>query len=93
MISTSWKTVCRSCPILRFDRIEVLKGSGQLIYGPQTIGGVMNFITRRCMLTASLNQYVKKINTTFFFVAQNMLDQTTIMNRTCGIYQGLPKLW
>lgn len=33
-------------PIFRFDRIEVLKGSGQLLYGPQTIGGVMNFITR-----------------------------------------------
>ncbi|MCS6896993.1 MAG: TonB-dependent receptor plug domain-containing protein, partial [Nitrospira sp.] len=33
-------------PIFRFDRIEVLKGSGQLLYGPQTIGGVINFITR-----------------------------------------------
>ena len=33
-------------PIFRFDRIEVLKGSGQLLYGPQSIGGVMNFITR-----------------------------------------------
>lgn len=33
-------------PLFRFDRIEVLKGSGQLLYGPQTIGGVMNFITR-----------------------------------------------
>ena len=33
-------------PIFRFDRIEVLKGSGQLLYGPQSIGGVMNLITR-----------------------------------------------
>jgi Fe(3+) dicitrate transport protein len=33
-------------PIFRFDRIEVLKGSGQLLYGPQNIGGVMNLITR-----------------------------------------------
>jgi Fe(3+) dicitrate transport protein len=33
-------------PVFRFDRIEVLKGSGQLLYGPQTIGGVMNMITR-----------------------------------------------
>lgn len=33
-------------PIFRFDRIEVLKGSGQLLYGPQTIGGVINLITR-----------------------------------------------
>jgi Fe(3+) dicitrate transport protein len=33
-------------PVFRFDRIEILKGSGQLLYGPQTIGGVMNMITR-----------------------------------------------
>lgn len=33
-------------PLFRFDRIEVLKGSGQLLYGPQNIGGVMNLITR-----------------------------------------------
>ncbi|MCS6283804.1 MAG: TonB-dependent receptor [Nitrospira sp.] len=33
-------------PLQRFDRIEVLKGSGQLLYGPQTIGGVINMITR-----------------------------------------------
>jgi Fe(3+) dicitrate transport protein len=32
-------------PIDRFDRIEVLKGAGQNIYGPQTIGGVINYIT------------------------------------------------
>jgi len=33
-------------PLFRFDRIEVLKGSGQLLYGPQSVGGVMNLITR-----------------------------------------------
>ena len=33
-------------PIFRMDRIEVLKGSGQLLYGPQSIGGVINLITR-----------------------------------------------
>jgi len=33
-------------PLFRFDRIEVLKGSGQLLFGPQSIGGVMNMITR-----------------------------------------------
>lgn len=32
-------------PIDRFDRIEVLKGSGQVLFGPQTIGGVVNYIT------------------------------------------------
>ncbi len=29
----------------RMAGIEVLKGSGQILYGPQTIGGVINFIT------------------------------------------------
>lgn len=29
----------------RYERIEVLKGSGSLLYGPQTISGVINYIT------------------------------------------------
>jgi Fe(3+) dicitrate transport protein len=29
----------------RMESIEVLKGSGQVLFGPQTIGGVINFIT------------------------------------------------
>jgi len=32
-------------PIGRMERIEVLKGAGQILYGPQTIGGVINYIT------------------------------------------------
>ena len=32
-------------PIERFDSIEILKGSEQLLFGPQTIGGVINYIT------------------------------------------------
>ncbi len=32
-------------PIERFNRIEVLKGAGQVRFGPQTIGGVINYIT------------------------------------------------
>lgn len=33
-------------PIDRFESVEILKGSGQILYGPQTIGGVINYITR-----------------------------------------------
>lgn len=29
----------------RFEKIEVLKGSGSILYGPQTLGGVVNFAT------------------------------------------------
>jgi Fe(3+) dicitrate transport protein len=32
-------------PIERFSRIEVLKGAGQVRFGPQTVGGVINYIT------------------------------------------------
>lgn len=32
-------------PIERYDRIEVLKGTGILRFGPQTVGGIINYIT------------------------------------------------
>jgi Fe(3+) dicitrate transport protein len=34
-----------SPPIDRMSRVEILKGSGSIVHGPQTIGGVMNFVT------------------------------------------------
>ncbi|MFO0609408.1 MAG: TonB-dependent receptor [Polyangiales bacterium] len=33
-------------PIERMDRVEVVRGSGQILWGPQTVGGVINYITR-----------------------------------------------
>lgn len=33
-------------PLERIQRIEVVKGSGQIVHGPQTVGGVINFVTR-----------------------------------------------
>lgn len=32
-------------PVDRFDRIEVLKGAAMNSYGPQTVGGVINYLT------------------------------------------------
>ncbi|HXV68058.1 MAG TPA: TonB-dependent receptor [Nitrospira sp.] len=46
-----------------------------------------------CMLNASVNQHVKMINTTFFFTGKNMLDHDVIVDRSRGIYPGLPALW
>lgn len=46
-------------PLFRFDRIEVLKGSGQLLFGPQNIGGVMNLITRMPPATPEGNLEVR----------------------------------
>ncbi len=34
-----------SPPIDRMSRIEVIKGSGSIMFGPQTIGGVVNYVT------------------------------------------------
>ena len=34
-------------PIDRFERLEVLKGGAQIAYGPQTIGGAVNYLTPR----------------------------------------------
>ena len=34
-------------PAERIDRIEVIKGSGAINFGPQTMGGVINYFTRR----------------------------------------------
>ncbi|MDO9232180.1 MAG: TonB-dependent receptor [Methylotenera sp.] len=33
-------------PLERVQRIEVVKGSGQILYGPQTVGGMINFVTK-----------------------------------------------
>jgi len=32
-------------PISRFDRVEVVRGAGQIAFGPQTVGGVINYLT------------------------------------------------
>lgn len=35
-----------STPMEMLERIEVVKGSGQILYGPQTVGGMINFVTK-----------------------------------------------
>lgn len=32
-------------PVDRFEQIEIVKGSGQVMYGPATVGGVINYLT------------------------------------------------
>lgn len=32
-------------PIERYEAVELLKGAGQVLFGPQTIGGLVNYIT------------------------------------------------
>jgi Fe(3+) dicitrate transport protein len=38
-------------PVETLDRIEVLKGSGQILHGPQTVGGVINFVRQPVLRT------------------------------------------
>jgi len=40
-------------PITRFDRVEVLRGAGQIAFGPQTVGGVINYVTPAIPLTTT----------------------------------------
>lgn len=34
-----------SPPIERMDRLEIVKGSGSILFGPQTVGGVLNYLS------------------------------------------------
>lgn len=58
-----------------------------------TPNGQRGIVRGWCMLNASVNQHVKKINTTFFFTGKNMLDHDAIVDRSRGIYPSLPALW
>lgn len=40
-------------PVDRFESIEIVKGSGQILYGPTTVGGVINYVTPAPPLDAS----------------------------------------
>lgn len=39
----------------RMSRVEIVKGSGQILFGPQTIGGVINYITADPTLAPETN--------------------------------------
>lgn len=46
--------------------VEVLKGSGQILFGPQTIGGVVNFITHDPPLNATTSAKIRAGEGGFF---------------------------
>jgi Fe(3+) dicitrate transport protein len=57
-----------------------------------TPNGQRGLIQGWCILNAAANQYVKPIKTTFFITGKNLLDQLYMVDRTRGIYPGLPLL-
>jgi Fe(3+) dicitrate transport protein len=55
-----------------------------------TPNGQRGVVRGWCVLNAAVNQYVKPINTTLFITGKNLLDQLFMVDRTRGIYPGLP---
>jgi Fe(3+) dicitrate transport protein len=53
-------------PVERYESIEVLKGSGQIVYGPQTIAGVINYITPNPPQKPNFNLKLEGGNRSFF---------------------------
>lgn len=53
-------------PIERYESIEVLKGSGQIAYGPQTIAGVINYLTPNPPAKPTFNFRIEGGNKKFF---------------------------
>ncbi len=53
-------------PVERYESIEVLKGSGQIAYGPQTIAGLINYITPNPPAKPTLNLKFEGGNRSFF---------------------------
>ncbi len=53
-------------PVERYESIEVLKGSGQIAYGPQTIAGVINYLTPNPPEKTTFNLKMEGGNQAFF---------------------------
>ena len=53
-------------PVERYDSIEVLKGSGQIAYGPQTIAGLINYLTPNPPDKPTFNFKLEGGNRSFF---------------------------
>ncbi len=59
----------------RMERVEIVKGSGQILFGPQTIGGVINYITADPSLSPTTNVQLRA-GQGGYFVAQLNHGQT-----------------
>ena len=55
-VQSAHYTLDLAVPLESIDRIEVLRGMGSALYGPDAVGGVINIITKR---TASANAHVR----------------------------------
>ena len=68
-------------PIERYESIEVLKGSGQIAYGPQTVAGLINYITPNPTQKPSFGIRLTGGNRAFFngsFTGSGTINKTGI---------------
>ncbi len=69
-------------PVERYDSVEVLKGSSQILYGPQTIAGVVNYITPNPTQRPSFEMLLTGGNARFFngsFTGSGTIGRTGIL--------------
>jgi Fe(3+) dicitrate transport protein len=66
----------------RMSGLEVMKGSGQIIYGPQTIGGVVNYLTSGM---PDKNELKVKISAGSGALANLLINHSARINNNVGI--------
>ncbi|PJZ68236.1 TonB-dependent receptor [Leptospira perolatii] len=50
----------------RMERVEIIKGSGAILFGPSTLGGIVNFVTRKPPVKPTFDMKVIGGNNGFF---------------------------
>lgn len=71
-------------PIDQVERIEVVKGAGSVLYGPQAIGGVINIITKKPAET-------DKVTGNVYSAAGNRLSEAGVNVQTDSFNFGMKK--
>ena len=74
-------------PVERIERVELIKGSAAIRYGPQTMGGVINYITSRPreafggegQLTVGANGYASAFTELGGFGSRNVVPEVQLL--------------
>ena len=64
-------------PVERIERIEVVRGSGQILYGPQTVGGMINFVSTPIPTDGTMARGEARGGTRGFYGVQGALGTGT----------------
>jgi iron complex outermembrane receptor protein len=54
-VQSAHYTLDLAVPLASVERIEILRGAGSALYGPDAVGGVINIVTRRAATEASVH--------------------------------------